>query len=73
MAAGKEFSAVVPDEEYDFFTKNFPIYGATKWFINSSLKEFNQKVRDNPSIRQLVIESIEEMVQLGKDAKKSNA
>jgi hypothetical protein len=71
VAAGKEFGSIVPDEEYQFFTENFPQYGAVKWFINTVLKTFNQKVRENPASRQMIIEAVEEMVLLNREAKKT--
>lgn len=62
--ATKEFSAHVPIEEYNFFMEQVGSYGAAKWFINTALKQFNQKLRENPSARRLVEESIEEMLHL---------
>lgn len=71
MADTKEFSAVVPKSEYDFFMSQVGGYGAAKWFINLALKTFNEKLRENPSARLLVVESIEEMLHLEREARKS--
>lgn len=57
-----EFSSSVPKEEYDFFKENFPQYGAVKWFINTALKEFNDRVRENPSLREQVNGAVQSML-----------
>ena len=56
-----EFSSRVPREDYDEFAGNFPLHGATSWFIRTSLKEFNKKCRDNPSLIETIREAIEQM------------
>lgn len=66
-----EFSAKVPDDEYRRFKDKFPMYGAVNWFINTALKEFNDKVEANPSLRQLVADSIEELVTTNRDTRVS--
>lgn len=66
----KEFSAHVPREEYDFFMEQVGSYGAAKWFINTALRTFNQKLRENPSARTLVKEAIEEMLHTDREAKR---
>lgn len=49
----KEFSAKVPEEEYDRFVKNTGgTYGATTWFITTALKMFNDRVEQHPTMRQ---------------------
>lgn len=58
-----EFGAPVPTEEYEFFKENFPQYGAVKWFITSSLVEFNAQVRANPSSREQISAAIQQMVE----------
>lgn len=62
----KEFSAHVPTNEYEEFKANFPQYGAVNWFINSSLTEFNRIVRENPTAKQQIVQSIEAMLQLNR-------
>ncbi len=57
-----EFSATVPAEEYEEFKNNFPAYGAVKWFINECLSSFNRKMRENPSLKQVVTEAIDDVV-----------
>jgi hypothetical protein len=59
---GKEFSAKVPLDEYNRFKQNFDSYGAVNWFINTALKEFNDRVAANPTLKQLVNEAIDEML-----------
>lgn len=66
----KEFSAHVPIEEYNFFMEQVGKYGAAKWFINEALKAFNQKLRENPSLRRLVQEAIDEMLFMDRESKK---
>ena len=70
MAGTKEFSAHVPIAEYTFFMEQVGKYGAAKWFINEALKAFNQKLRENPSLRVLVSEAVDEMLHLDREAKK---
>jgi hypothetical protein len=70
VAGTKEFSAHVPEEEYNFFMEQVGKYGAAKWFINTALKTFNQKLRENPSMARLVGEAIDEMVYLTRESKK---
>lgn len=62
----KEFSAHVPVDEYEEFKRNFPQYGAVNWFINSTLTEFNRVVRENPTAREQIVQSIEAMLQLNR-------
>lgn len=70
MAGTKEFSAHVPIEEYNFFMEQVGKYGAAKWFINEALKTFNQRLRENPSMRRMVTEAIDEMLHLDRESKK---
>jgi hypothetical protein len=58
-----EFSAKVPDEQYQAFKEAFPQYGAVNWFINTALQNFNKQVEANPAVKELVNRSIEEMLQ----------
>jgi hypothetical protein len=44
-----EFSSRVPKSDYDEFIGNFPLHGATSWFIRTALREFNISCRDNPN------------------------
>ena len=68
--AGKEFGASVPEEEYLRFQVRFGgFYGATKWFINSALKEFNDRVEREPSLQLQVAQAIEQMVQQTRESK----
>jgi hypothetical protein len=61
-----ELSAYVPTEEYEFFRQQFPQYGASTWFINSCLAEFNARVREDPSAVEKIRKSIEAMVTLNR-------
>lgn len=68
--AGKEFGASVPEEEYTRFQVRFGgFYGATKWFINSALKEFNDRVEREPTLQLQVAQAIEQMVQSNREAR----
>lgn len=58
-----EFSSHVPTAEYKFFKENFPQYGAVKWFITSALIEFNEQVRQNPSLKEQINGAIEQMLE----------
>jgi hypothetical protein len=58
-----EFSAKVPDEEYQAFKEAFPQYGAVNWFINTALHNFNEQVKANPVVTELVNRSINDMLQ----------
>jgi hypothetical protein len=64
MAAtdGKEFGARVPLEEYEKFKQNFDSYGAVNWFINTALKRFNERVAENPSLKIILNQAIEDML-----------
>jgi hypothetical protein len=44
-----EFGADVPKREYDRFKRNFPQYGAVKWFLNEALRTFNDHVEAHPT------------------------
>lgn len=62
----KEFGARVPREDYEEFREHFPeLYGATAWFIRTSLKEFNKRLREDPDLKDQVHLSINEMLQGG--------
>lgn len=68
--AGKEFGATVPEEEYLRFQVRFGgFYGATKWFITSALKEFNDRVEREPTLQLQIAQAIENMVQEAREAK----
>ena len=58
-----EFGAPVPTAEYEFFKEHFPQYGAVKWFITSMLIEFNEQVRANPTTKDHINKSVEQMLQ----------
>lgn len=63
MAEGiKEFSAKVPEEEYERFRKHLPMYGAVNWFINTALKEFNDRLEANPSLRANAVDAIDQLL-----------
>ena len=63
MAGGtKEFSAKVPEEEYDQFKQRFPQYGAVNWFINESLRIFNEECAKETVGIELVHRSINLML-----------
>ena len=61
-----EFGAPVPDDEYQYFKDQFPQYGAVKWFINQALISFNQKVRENPTAKEQIDRSIEQMIDMNR-------
>lgn len=68
-----EFSAKVPDEEYDRFKARFPVYGAVNWFINTALKEFNDRVEANPTLQLLVNDSISTMLTERRESSGNNS
>jgi hypothetical protein len=52
-AVTKEFSAKVPEEEYDRFVKNTGgTYGATTWFITTALRMFNDRMEQHPTAQE---------------------
>lgn len=64
-----EFSGKVDLADYKEFSEYFddgkgkPIYGATTWFISTSLKEFLTEVRRNPKLKEQVVASIKTMLE----------
>ena len=56
-----EFSSRVPKTDYDEFIGNFPLHGATSWFIRTALKEFNKKCSESPVVVEQVRQAITEM------------
>lgn len=58
-----EFGSHVPASEYEFFKEHFPQYGAVKWFINSMLIEFNEQIRQNPSVKEQIDAAIQNMLE----------
>lgn len=69
-----EFSARVPQSEYARFKARFPQYGSVQWFINSVLKQFNDRLQAEPSLEEVIHESIQSSIDFGKlmsDAKKA--
>lgn len=67
----KEFSAKVPEEEYQRFLKNTDsIYGATTWFIVGALKTFNDEMEKDPALREKMQGSIRKFL---KDRKEQQA
>ena len=66
MADDRDFGAKVPTTEYERFRNNFPMYGATTWFINTALKRFNDAVERNPSMLDKVDEAIIRMVEINR-------
>lgn len=64
----REFSARVPDEDYqEFLRLTDGVYGATTWFITSCLKEFIQRERENPSPREKIRGAIERLLEERKE------
>lgn len=61
-----ELSAEVPREEYEFFREQFPQYGASKWFITTALIEFNARIREQPSLKEHVDASIQQMLAMNR-------
>lgn len=57
-----EFSSRVPKNDYDEFIGNFPLHGATSWFIRTALREFNLQCRANPAAIETIRESIGKML-----------
>ena len=66
-----EFSATVPRDAYEEFRENFPQHGAVKWFINVALLEFNERIREQPSSKQLIDASIASMMDLSRTVAES--
>jgi hypothetical protein len=58
----KEFGARIPADMAERFKELFPIYGATKWFIQESLRYFLSVVEDNPPLQDVVAASIQSML-----------
>lgn len=58
-----EFSAKVPDEQYQKFKEVFPQYGAVNWFINTALASFNAQVDARPEVKELVNQAISNMLE----------
>ncbi len=56
-----EFSSRVPKVDYDEFVGNFPLHGATSWFIRTALKEFNKQCTENPTVIEQVRAAITDM------------
>lgn len=56
-----EFSSRVPKSDYEEFIQNFPLHGATSYFIRTALHEFNLQCRDNPNMVETIRESIRKM------------
>lgn len=61
-----EIGAPVPTAEYEFFKESFPQYGSVKWFINSALLEFNERIRANPSLKEQINAAIQQMLDTSK-------
>jgi hypothetical protein len=57
-----EFGGRVPAAEYDRFRDSFPQYGATNWFINKSLRRFNEYVDEHPEVKEAIDRSIDQML-----------
>lgn len=68
-----EFSSHVPREEYEFFKEMFPQYGATKWFINTALVEFNERVRNDASVKNIVAHAIDHMLETSRLLREATA
>lgn len=62
-----EFSGRVPEKEAEFFKVTFPQYGSVNWFINASLKAFNDKVRHNPGLAESVDLMIDELLKSNRE------
>jgi hypothetical protein len=64
-----EFSGKVDLSDYKEFSEYFddgkgkPIYGATTWFISTSLKTFLAEARKNPKLKDQVIAGIQAMLE----------
>lgn len=61
--ATKEFGAKIPEDLYEEFRDLFPMYGATTWFINNSLRAFINTVRDKGTMQESITLSIKQMLE----------
>lgn len=68
-----EFGARIPRKLFDEFREYFPQYGASTYFINTSLEEFMAGVRGDPSARERVRAAIEKMVRDNREDKEAVA
>lgn len=63
-----EVMARIPTADYEKFIGNFPMYGAISWFVREAFVAFNAKIEASPSLREEVIDSINEMMEQGRAA-----
>lgn len=61
-----EFSARVPFSEYEVFKSAFPQYGATNWFINTVLRAFNQRIAEQPDLKEQIDAAIKDTLELSR-------
>lgn len=64
-----EFSARVPEEDYDEFRNTFDdgkgrvMYGSTTWFISTALRYFNEEIKEGGGpLRETVRDAVKKMV-----------
>lgn len=57
-----DFGSKVPAPLYERFKEHLPIYGAVKFFINTSLENFVSRLDEDPSLVDEVKMAVDEMV-----------
>jgi hypothetical protein len=53
-----EFGARIPTQLYEDFREALPMYGATRWFIVSCLREFTNLAKKDPVLKDLVRQAV---------------
>lgn len=54
----REASALVPESELQRFRENTTGQGSMTWFINMALREFNDRMEQNPPLKEIVRDSV---------------
>lgn len=58
----RELSAKVPIEEFNRFKAHVPAWGGPTWFLNTALRDFNDLLDREPSLRERAREMVEKMM-----------
>ena len=61
-----EVKARVSQSEYLRFKERFPQYGALQWFITSVMRAFNDRLAAEPTLEEIISDSIETSVRINK-------
>ena len=72
MLRTREMSAKVPEKEFNRFRNHVTSWGAATWFINTALREFNDRMDREPSLQDHVRESVERMLREEPDLETTN-